>query len=153
MLTNIKHKNGITCAVDSANVHNACASMENRGKGCFHTWQNTKELNMNVLRMESASELVSFRSCSPLSWKIKRTRIWKMLCPTIFLHMILVMNFTSLPTGGLFINPSCGGSVASAKAPRVSMIKFTQSICTVVRGVEPEIYFKRFISHMHWMKT
>lgn len=56
--------------------------------------------------------------------------------------MIPVMKLTFLPTGGLFIRPSFGGSVASAKAPRVSMIKFTQSIWTAVSGADPVSYLK-----------
>lgn len=46
----------------------------------------------------------------------------------IFLHITPVMNFAFLPIGGLFINPSCGGSVANANAPNVSIIMFTHSI-------------------------
>jgi hypothetical protein len=45
----------------------------------------------------------------------------------IFLHIVLVIKFVPLPTGGLFKSPSLGGSVARANAPRVSIIKLTQS--------------------------
>lgn len=48
------------------------------------------------------------------------------------------MKLTPLPTGGLFISPSFGGSVASANAPRVSIIMLTQSNCTAVKGADPE---------------
>ena len=58
----------------------------------------------------------------------------------IFLHMALVIKLSFLLTGGLFISPSCGGSVASANAPRVSMIRLTHSNCTTVRGPDPESY-------------
>lgn len=61
-----------------------------------------------------------------------------MLCPIIFLHMTFVIKLTFLPTGGLCISPSFGGSVASANAPSVSIIMFTQSNCTAVRGADPE---------------
>ena len=51
--------------------------------------------------------------------------------------MITVIRVPFLPTGSLSINSSYGGSVASAKAPRVSMIKFTHKSCTAVRGALP----------------
>lgn len=57
----------------------------------------------------------------------------------MFLHMAMVMRLSDLPTGGRFIRPSCGGSVARASAPRVSMIRFTHSNCTAVRGVDPRV--------------
>lgn len=60
----------------------------------------------------------------------------------MFLHMVDVMKLTSLPTGGLFISPSWGGSVASASAPKVSIIRLTQSNCTAVRGADPGIQRK-----------
>ena len=56
----------------------------------------------------------------------------------IFLHMVLVIKFAPLVTGGLFISPSLGGSVARANAPIVSIIKLTQSNCTAVSGADPE---------------
>lgn len=62
-----------------------------------------------------------------------------MLWPMMFRHMAIVMRLSDLPTGGRFIRPSCGGSVASASAPKVSIIRFTHSNCTAVRGVEPKI--------------
>lgn len=48
------------------------------------------------------------------------------------------MKLSFLFTGGLCIRPSFGGSVASASAPKVSIIRFTQSSCTAVRGADPE---------------
>lgn len=66
-----------------------------------------------------------------------------MLWPKIFLHMVLVMKLSFLRTGGLCIRPSFGGSVASASAPKVSIIRFTQSSCTAVRGADPEGTAKR----------
>lgn len=45
----------------------------------------------------------------------------------IFLHIALVIKLAPLATGGLFKSPSLGGSVAKANAPRVSIIKLTQS--------------------------
>jgi hypothetical protein len=61
-----------------------------------------------------------------------------MLWPTMFRHITLVMKLSPRPTGGLRIMASLGGSVASARAPRVSMIRFTHSSCTMVRGALPE---------------
>lgn len=66
-----------------------------------------------------------------------------MLWPMIFLHMVRVMKFAFLPTGARFIRPSVGASVAKANAPRVSMIIFTQSNWTAVRGADPENYLER----------
>ncbi|ESQ34081.1 hypothetical protein EUTSA_v10009846mg [Eutrema salsugineum] len=43
----------------------------------------------------------------------------------MFLHITLLMKFPFLPTGVLFIRSSCGGSVASASAPSVSIIMLT----------------------------
>ena len=48
------------------------------------------------------------------------------------------MKLSFLRTGGLCIRPACGGSVASASAPRVSIIRFTHSSCTAVRGADPD---------------
>lgn len=56
------------------------------------------------------------------------------------------MKPTPLPTGGRFISPSFGGSVASANAPRVSMIRFTQSNCTAVRGADPGVNEQLFFT-------
>lgn len=67
---------------------------------------------------------------------------WYILWPIIFLHMVLVIKLTLLPTGGLFISASFGGSVANANAPRVSIIKLTQSNWTAVKGADPECCFK-----------
>lgn len=57
----------------------------------------------------------------------------------MFLHMVMVMKLSVFLTGSLFIRPSCGGSVASASAPKVSMIRFTHSNCTAVSGADPGI--------------
>lgn len=45
-----------------------------------------------------------------------------------FIHMTFVMKFAFLPTGGLCISPSFGGSVANANASTVSMIMFTIAV-------------------------
>ena len=104
-----------------------------------HTWQNTNELNISVLRTSLASEPLRFSSRFPSTLRIARTASWYALWPIIFLHMAFVMKLTPLRTGGLFISSSFGGSVASASAPTAS-IKLTQSNCTAVSGVDPESY-------------
>lgn len=48
------------------------------------------------------------------------------------------MKLPFLPTGGLFISSSLGGSVASASAPSVSIIIFTHRSWTAVSGALPE---------------
>ena len=55
----------------------------------------------------------------------------------IFLHITLLIKFPFLPTGDLFIKSSVGGSVASASAPKVSMIMLTHRSWTAVRGAFP----------------
>jgi len=47
--------------------------------------------------------------------------------------------FSSLDCGGRLRSLSEGGSVASANAAKVSIIKFTHNICTEVRGGSAKI--------------
>ena len=42
--------------------------------------------------------------------------------------------------GGLCIRISVGGSVANAKAPKVSIIKFTHSNCIIIRIPKERLY-------------
>ena len=102
------------------------------------TWKKTNELKISVFRTKSASGPSSSNSVFPLDCSIHITMSWYRAWPKIFLHITLLMMLAPLPTGFLFINSSCGGSVANANAPRVSMITFTHKCCTVVRGVLPE---------------
>ena len=104
----------------------------------YFTWQNTKELNIKVLSTIVASGRLILSSLFPSKVRTARTISWYKLWPKIFLHMGLVIKFVVLPTGGLSISPSLGGSVAKANAPRVSIIKLTQSNWTAVRGADPE---------------
>ena len=53
----------------------------------------------------------------------------------IFAHMALSMIKSSRLRGASFITVIEGGSEASAIAAKVSMMRFTQSICVTVRGV------------------
>ena len=71
---------------------------------------------------------------SPLNWRVSKTTIWYKAWANRFLHMTLVMRGFVLPTGGLSINPLVGFSVARAKAPNVSMIKFIHNNCTAMSG-------------------
>ena len=85
-----------------------------------------------------ASGPLSLRRFLPSKLRTARTASWYILWPMIFLHMALVIKLSPLPTGSPFISSSVGGSVARANAPRVSIIKFTQSNCTAVKGADPE---------------
>lgn len=110
------------------------------------TWQKTKELNIKVLSTIVASEPLSPSSLFPLKLRTARTISWYTLWPKIFLHIGLVIKLAFFPTGGLSISPSLGGSVARANAPRVSMIKLTQSNWTAVSGAAPENKEENLIS-------
>lgn len=57
-----------------------------------------------------------------------------MACPKMFLHMTSLTIGADFAYGGLFKMSAIGGSVAKARAPKVSMTKLTQSICTALRG-------------------
>ena len=51
--------------------------------------------------------------------------------------MMLVISGLVRPTGGLSMSSLVGCSVARARAPSVSMIKFTHNKCTAVKGTSP----------------
>lgn len=57
----------------------------------------------------------------------------------MFLHMVAFTIFSNLLTGCLSKSASLGGSVAKAKAAKVSIIRLTQSICTAVKGGSEKI--------------
>ena len=52
----------------------------------------------------------------------------------IFSHIAFPIMNECLLRGGLFITDSDGGNEARAMAAKVSIIKFTQSICVTVSG-------------------
>lgn len=52
----------------------------------------------------------------------------------MFLHIGRVIMVAFFLVGGLYMTSRRGGSVASASAAKVSMIRLTQSIYTAVRG-------------------
>lgn len=64
----------------------------------------------------------------------ERITIWKIACKVIFLHIKGVIIYSFLEYGILNKSSSEGGSVAKAKAARVSIIKLTHSIWTGVKG-------------------
>lgn len=101
------------------------------------TWQKTNELKIRVFNIKSESGPTSWNACFPLVCRYHIITNWYSDCPKIFLHITLVMKFPFLPTGVLFIKSSLGGSVANARAPRVSMIMLTQRSWTAVRGALP----------------
>lgn len=57
---------------------------------------------------------------------------------TFFLEHLKKKKKHLRPTGFLSMRWSVGGSVANARAPRVSMMRFTQSSCTAFSGTSPE---------------
>ena len=59
----------------------------------------------------------------------------------IFLHMTLVMKLPTLPTAGTAIMSVSTGSVASAKATNVSVIKPNHKSSTSENGTFPERWF------------
>lgn len=105
--------------------------------GFNFTWQNTNELKISVFNIRSESGPSRWNVTFPLVWRNHITTNWYIDCPKIFLHITLLIKFPFLPTGGLFINSSLGGSVASASAPRVSIIMLTHRSWTAVRGAFP----------------
>lgn len=54
--------------------------------------------------------------------------------PSIFLRMALVMMKSSVLRGFSFMTSALGGIDAKAMAAKVSIIRFTQSICVTVSG-------------------
>ncbi len=75
---------------------------------------------------------------TPKSWGMNKTIdkmvIWKIAWRMIFLHIKGVMISSVREYGILSNNSSDGGSVASAKAAKVSIIKLTHNIWTGVNG-------------------
>lgn len=53
---------------------------------------------------------------------------WNIACPIMCLNIVFEMMYSSLECGGLVKSSSDGGSVAKAKDPKVSMIKFSHNI-------------------------
>ena len=58
---------------------------------------------------------------------------WKIDCDMIIFHIFKVMSGADFGSGGRLRILGVGGSVASASAAKVSMIKLTQSSWTAVR--------------------
>jgi len=77
----------------------------------------------------SNKSAVSGINVSAEKTRIIRIISWKQACPKMCLNIFLVTMYSWREWGGLFKRSSAiGGSVASAKEARVSMIRFIQSI-------------------------
>lgn len=57
---------------------------------------------------------------------------WKIDCPIIIFHMVRVISGADFGSGLRLSMLGVGGSVASARAAKVSMIRLTQRSCTAV---------------------
>lgn len=97
---------------------------------------------MIVFKIRSESGPSRWKADLPFVWRYQMITNWYRDWPKIFLHITLLMKFPFLPTGGLSIKSAVGGSVANARAPRVSMIMLTHKSCTAVRGAFPTIISK-----------
>ena len=70
---------------------------------------------------------------APAKFNTKVTTNWYMLCPKIIFHMDIVMRGEDLGSGRRSRMERGGGSVAKARAAKVSMIRLTHSSCTAVK--------------------
>ena len=75
----------------------------------------------NVLSSQLGNNFV------PPKLRKNTTTSWTSDCPKIIFHMLNEIREDPLGSGCLFNNSNVGGSVARAKAAKVSCIKFTQS--------------------------
>ena len=85
------------------------------------TWQRTKVLKMRVFLTFSFTPNMNF----PLNCKTNKVVTWYMACAMRFFHIVLVISGSDRPTDGFDIRSLVGFSVANAKAPNVSIIRFT----------------------------
>jgi hypothetical protein len=87
---------------------------------------------MTVLFIKVCSSEVpeSFNIFFPTKLNVIKTMIWYAAWPKIFRHITLLINGSILPTGFLSIRSSVGSSVASARAPNVSMIRLIHKSCS-----------------------
>src|SRR5579859_220073 len=86
-------------------------------------WSQTKVLNtivFNVMSSQPGNTLL------PPKARKKTIVSWTMDCPKIIFHILKEIKDDPLGSGGLLSNSKVGGSVARAKAAKVSCIKFTQ---------------------------
>jgi len=101
-------------------------------KNCNHT---------NVLKMTvPSSGPLHPVSCGPAKLSVTRTASCRMDCPKIIVHIPSVTIGASFGTGARSSNARVGGSVARARAPSVSWIRFTHKSWTaVMEGVSSEL--------------
>jgi len=70
----------------------------------------------------------------PANKMVRITMSWYIECPIIFFIIVLEISGFVRPYGLRLSNSSLGNSVAKASDARVSIIRFTQSICIAFSG-------------------
>jgi len=70
----------------------------------------------------------------PANKMVRMTMSWYIECPTMFFIIVREMSGLVRPYGLRLSNSSLGNSVANASDARVSIIRFTQSICIAFNG-------------------
>jgi hypothetical protein len=81
--------------------------------------------------------------------RYSRMAIWYTAWPTMLTHMGCVMSGASRLLGRSLRRLSLGGSVASASAAKLSMMRFTHSSCTGLSGSSlrpPEVQAEKKVS-------
>jgi len=81
---------------------------------------------LNTIVFKVMSSQSAGNTLAPPKERRKTTVSWTTDCPKIIFHMLKDMRDDPFASGGRLSNSKVGGSVASAKAARVSCIKFTQ---------------------------
>jgi len=101
-------------------------------KNCNHT-------NVLKITVRSAGPLHPV-SCGPAKPSVTRTASCRVDCPKIIFHISSVTIGASFGMGGRSSKARVGGSVARARAPRVSWIRFTHNSWTaVMEGVSSQL--------------
>lgn len=98
-------------------------------KICIHT----KVLKINVLNWSCSCTLSYPNIFFPPKFNTKVTTIWKIACPMIIFHILSVISGADFFSGFRLRMLRVGGSVASARAANVSIMRFTQRSCTALR--------------------
>lgn len=94
-----------------------------RLNNCIHT----KVLNKNVSNVAVSSGRTNFNKPAPLKLSIKMTVSWYIACPKIIFQPVIDISGVALVSGDRWRTAGFAGSVASASAANVSIIKLTQS--------------------------
>lgn len=98
-------------------------------KNCIQT----KVLNTKVSSVSFSSFVLYPKISFPEKSKVKHTINWKMDCPMIIFQPVEEISEADFRSGFLSRTDGFGGSVARARAAKVSIIKLTHSSCTGVR--------------------